>query len=340
MLQCSADDTGTTALAARPRGLGRSARALLEAIGVRMVERATAPTRWTDPRKGPHLHSIVRAFLAGYRAACQERDTDRLMARLASVTPWLRGFAYEGAAMPLVLLDAVDPWRRDRFDRLLSAAPHHRYLLYVGAGWGLAQAGRLQGRLFHRLDPLLRWLTIDAAGFRDGFMGGAPQQSDPRRRRRPLPTAAARVFDQGLGRSLWFTTEANPSRIAEVIGTLATPRRADFWSGVGLACAYAGGIDAAEIGVLADVSGPYRDHLAQGAAFAAEARVCSGDPVPAHTEQACAAICGMTAKRAAQAVREAEIHSRDEAGPLCYETWRTEVRRSCAGRSLPEVQLR
>lgn len=312
-------------------------RGLLEAVGERMLERGCAAMRWAHPVKRAHLESVVGAFLTGYQAACRERQIGRLMRRLSHVTPWLRGFAYEGAAMPLVMLDTALPWSRRRFERLLAAAPEHRYLLHVGGGWGLAQLGMVAGRRLDRFDPLLKWLMVDAAGFRDGFLHAPRLDREPALRRQD--GAVARVFDQGLGRSLWFTTEANPAAIAAAIAAVDRQRHADLWSGVGLACAYAGGVEAVDLAALCRASGPFLPHFAQGVAFAAAARVSAGDGVPHHTERACLAACAMSADQAARLVGDAERRIRRGAGPPCYETWRAQVRAISAHAVLSEVQV-
>ena len=64
--------------------------------------------------------------------------------------------------------------------------------------------------------------------------------------------------------------------------------------GVGLACAYAGGVDREAIEALLTSARAYRAPLAQGAAFAAKARERAGIPA-SHTDLACRIIWGMPA---------------------------------------------
>src|SRR6185436_14746696 len=108
-----------------------------------------------------------------------------------------------------------------------------------------------------------------------------------------------RAFDQGLGRSLWFVSGANVDRARAWIEAFAPTRRRDLWSGVGLAATYAGGLDRAGLEALRSAAPDYRAELAQGAAFAAEARRRAGNLV-AHTETACAVLCDLSAEGAAR----------------------------------------
>ena|SRR5687768_12500992 len=60
------------------------------------------------------LEQIGITFLGGYHAALEEMEFVSLARRLATVDHELRGFAFEGAAMGLALLDCFTPWRNDR----------------------------------------------------------------------------------------------------------------------------------------------------------------------------------------------------------------------------------
>jgi hypothetical protein len=107
------------------------------------------------------------------------------------------------------------------------------------------------------------------------------------------------VFDQGLGRALWFVVGGSVSEAIRSIGSFPDDRQADLWSGLGLACTYAGGISGNGLQTLLKGSGRYLGHVRQGASFAAKARLRAGNLVP-QTEEACQALCGLSAVVAAQ----------------------------------------
>ena len=192
-----------------------------------------------DPRARAHLETIGKAFLLGYRAALEERHADALGDRLDATPPEMRGFAFEGAGMAAALLDSLLPWRR-RFRTLLAGRGRaHRYMLHVGAGWACARLYRRPAPWVED-DPLLGWLAVDGFGFHQGYFRADKYVTagQPPRRARGY---AARAFDQGLGRSLWFFCGAEPRRAARAIARLSQERHADLWSGLGLAATYAGG---------------------------------------------------------------------------------------------------
>jgi hypothetical protein len=267
------------------------------------------------------LHGL--SFATGFNAAIAIPSAV-LAARLDQLPPAERGFAFEGAGMALALLDLVVPVRTGRVATFFeNDGATHTYMIHVGAGWALARLGRRPwGRL--RLDPLLRWLALDGYGFHDGFFH---PQAVVRRRNVPrrLSAEARRIFDQGVGRALWFVDGADPERIAGTIEAFEEHRRADLWSGTGLAAAYAGGIDEGGIARLLAFAGRHGPHLAQGAAFAAKARIRAGNLVP-HTEQACALVGWIDAETAAAATDLALERAGAGDTAADYERWRGEIR--------------
>jgi len=280
--------------------------------------------RGGEARAQQRLEQIGHTFLHGYHAALVDDSAAVLTRHLTEVEPELVGFAFEGAAMGLTLLDSLSPWRRRRLYAFLDGpgAPY-TYLVHVGAGWALALLRRRVERPLAQLDPLLRWLTVDGYGFYQGFFHwprAVVQHVLPTH----LTGYALRAFDQGLGRSLWFVEGADVARIPATIAAFSPARHADLWSGVGLACAYAGIVQRDALAALRDAAGRYRPHLAQGVAFAAKARQRAGNPAP-HTELACAVLCGMSADTAAH-VTDIALQELLPNGPEpAYEVWRQRI---------------
>ena len=273
-----------------------------------------------------HLEKIGPAFAAGYHAALSDSREDFLATRLEQIDSNFRGFAYEGAAMGLGLIDRLTPWRHDRVQSFLSGAGDaHTYMVHVALGW---VAARIPGRIekqMEPLDPLLRWLVLDGYGFHEGFFHWPKYLHDgppPQR----VSGYAARVFDQGLGRSLWFVEGATVAGIRGTIAGFNESRRADLWSGVGLASVYAGEVTDAELKLLADAAGKFLPPLAQGAAFAAKARHRAGHPTP-YTDRACRTLCGMSSADAA-AITDAALENLPDNGvEPAYEIWRQRIQK-------------
>ncbi len=310
-----------------PRRLGAALRRALFGIrpGETSFERRGFQTDSDALRE--RLEEVGRCFVAGYHAALAEDRPEPLAALVESaVERDFHGFAYEGAGMALALRDALSPIRRDRLARFLAGpGDAHAYIIYVGAGWILARLPLSPERFLSRLpDPVLRWLALDGYGFHEGFFNwprSVGRQEVPGK----IRGYARQGFDQGLGRSLWFVQGADVRRIPATIQAFPAARQPDLWSGLGLACGYAGGRTRAEVEDLARAAGPYGPQLAQGVAFAAKARERAGN-MAAHTLLACEVICGTDAATAAAVTDEARHDlPADRPDKPAFEVWRQRI---------------
>lgn len=272
-----------------------------------------------------HLECVGVNFLRGYNEALEDRGSDALAAALEEVADEFRGFAYEGAALALALLDKLVPWKRTRLRSFMEGpgAPHI-YMLYVGVGWSLARLRFGRWAEAAEPNPLLGWLKLDGYGFHEGYFRW-PRYVVRRQTPKRLKGYALRAFDQGLGRSLWFVEGADVRRIASTIDGFPEERRGDLWSGVGLACTYAGGVGAPAVSELRWAAGGYIGDVAQGAAFAAKTRQRAGNPAP-HTDTACRILCGLSADEAARVTDMELAGLAPEGSKPAYEVWRERIR--------------
>lgn len=270
------------------------------------------------------LENVGATFLTGYHAALDESHPTKLSITLDEVEAEFRGFAYEGAAMALALQDYLMRWKRDRFHDFVSGpGSDHAYMAHIGYGWVLARLRRPVRKLPRSLDPLLGWLALDGYGFHEGYFHWpryVQRQEIPRR----LSGYSRRAFDQGLGRSLWFVDGANVNRIPETISAFHRFRQSDLWSGIGLACAYAGGMSKESVKTLVDASGEFLPAMAQGAAFAAKARQRARIP-STHTDVACRVICNLSADDAADITDDALRGLDENDGEPAFEVWRRRI---------------
>jgi hypothetical protein len=268
------------------------------------------------------LEYVGKTFLRGYHIALEEENPVALAARLDHIAAEYRGFAYEGAAMSLALLEELG-LRSTRFSRFLTGTgKQHVYMLHVGAGWAYARLPWLRRRIeaaIRHLDPVLRWLVIDGYGFHQGYFHWQTA-TQPNAIPAQLSEHARHVYFQGLGRSLWFVKGSDPLRISETIARFDSQYHNDLWSGAGLACAYAGGISQSEIQELRRRAGEHSGALAQGAAFATKTRLFAGN-LARHTETACAILCGIDAEQAA-ALCDLTLLQVDRSDRCPYQQWR------------------
>ena len=287
-------------------------------------------------RAAQYLGNIFFIVIRCYHATLKNSKLETLIHHLNEVEPELRGFAYEGAGMGLMQLDCVFPWKKRLKAFLAGPGSPYIYPAYIGAGLALARLRKQPERFLVDLDPILCWLLIDGYGFRHGIFARS-RTIEEKAIPEDLSGYARRVFDHGLGRSLWFATGADVDRIAATIATFPPARQADLWSGVGFACAYAGGADRAVIETLRTTGSAYRSKLAMGAAVGAKGRQRAGNLVP-HTDLACEILCGLSADMAAQVTDIALQNLPTDGTEPAYEVWRQRIQEQFTVQTADEHQ--
>lgn len=279
------------------------------------------------------LETIGRTFLSGFACAAREGSVAAMAPHLDQVPVRFRGFAYEGAAMCCTILDAMSVRGHRVADLANGPGDGHIYMVYVGMGWAMARLPQFRWRAITATDPLLRWLVLDGYGFHQAyFRTGKYVRGHYHPARFSWPGGgeawyARRAIDQGIGRALWFVCGTDTDLVAATVDGFPAHRRADLYSGVGLAATYAGGAPEADLLALSDRAGDYRPMLAQGSAFAAEARLRAGLVVP-HVDLGTRALCGLTPEQAAKVCAHAIPGTGSRAGDdniPAYETWRQQV---------------
>ncbi|WP_026119510.1 DUF1702 family protein [Nocardiopsis ganjiahuensis] len=286
------------------------------------------------------LETVGASFLTGLGDAVETASPERTDRGLVGMDRRYRGFAYEGAAMGFALLDGLLPGK-GRTPRFLDGpGSDHIYMAYIGIGWAMARLPRPLWPDTRSLDPLLRWLVHDGYGFHQAYFHTDEYVRRRRRdhraaRRTGDGTYALRVADQGIGRALWFVAGADPDTAVALVESFPPGRRADLYAGVGLAVTYAGGVGEDGLARLREGAGEHRWELAQGSAFAAEARVRADLVVP-HNEIATGVLCGTDTEGAARTCRRLRPGPEvPETGPERprYELWRSSLAEEFARRN-------
>lgn len=299
---------------------------------VTFVKRGFPVTETDATRK---LESIPQSVICGFEWAMEARDLWEIEKRLSLVDAELRGFAYEGATMGFTVRDAMRGGRGTRTRELLLGPGHeHIFLAYIGIGFAMARLPRVLWRnILPDLDsspyhPTMSWLAVDGYGFDRAYFETS-KWVDQQYVCAPYPWQGRpnyfpRAIDQGIGRALWFIHGGVSWAVIEAVGKFAEHRRADLWSGVGLAATFAGGSTAGGLNELRRAAGSYRPDLALGMAFAVKARTYAGF-VPPHTELAAAALGGVSIAETVEIADSAALREHDDDQPT-YELWRRHIR--------------
>ena len=284
------------------------------------------------PQSQELLETVGRMFLTGYGYAAGAGRTEEAETQLEQLPERFRGFAYEGAAMGFAVRDGLPLGGSRHVDEFLDGrARQHVYMVNVGIGWAMARLPRFRWSRVTGTDRLLRWLVLDGYGFHQAYFKTAKYVHEQYREPNfPWPADgprwyADRVIDQGVGRAMWFVGGTDPDLVATMIDKFPESRRADLYSGAGLAATYAGGVDEFELLSFWDRAAGYRPQVAQASAFAATARVESG-LVTEHTRLATKILCGMSPEDASRVCLETrpQVPAEDEKFPA-YELWRQRI---------------
>jgi hypothetical protein len=320
---------------ALPTTLGSLRRLLLTpSLAEVTFERRGFPVTPTEATR--RLEAIPQAVVCGFEWGIDARSQWEVQRRLELVAPEHRGFAYEGVTMAFTVLDAMSPGGRGTRTRELLLGPGrpHIFLTYIGIGFAMARLPRplwrkvmpdLSGSPYY---PTMSWLAVDGYGFDLAYFHTA-RWVDAKQVPEPYPWDGApdyfpRAVDQGIGRALWFIHGGQPLAVAAAVGRFAEHRRADLWSGVGLAATFAGGCDSLGYAALREGAGAYSAELAQGSVFATKARVHAGF-VPPHTDSAVGILTGLSVSDADVLADVGSNASADGDVPA-YEVWRRQVR--------------
>lgn len=280
------------------------------------------------------LESVGRGFQTGFGHAVETADAEATAARLEAVDRAFRGFAYEGAAMGLAVVDALAPLRHDRVRAFISGpARAYAHGAHVGIGWAFARVPWVRWRAIAPSHPVLRWRVLDGYGFHQAYFHTRryvdEQRRDPRLPwpGRGYPDYAPRVADQGVGRAMWFVGGADVDRVAAMIHRFDPERHSDLFSGAALAATYAGGATEEELKRFRELAGAHRPHAAQGSALAATTRV-KADLVTDNTRTAAAVFCGMSPEDVAAATDKALEDLPPDGELPAFEIWRQRIQRT------------
>lgn len=288
-----------------------------------------------SPLAWPRFRDVAETLVEGYHAALTDPRPTPLQRQLATVPTQLSGIAYEGAGMGLAALDLVTPGTHHVSTFSEGPARNHLYPFYVGVGLAYARLRRLPEAHLETLDPVLGWVTADGYGFHEAFFRRGPH---PALAPRPqnMTDYGRQMFDQGVGRALWFSLGAEAEVVHFQVRGFAEHRHRALWGGIGLAASYCGG-SAEQLRQLHAKSGDFRTELAVGAAIAAWGRDVADSPAP-HTELAGEIFAGQSAATLARIAEDARIAVPRFSSRPAMEKWRCGIADRIAGEARVATQ--
>lgn len=233
---------------------------------------------------------IQQLFQASAITASETADDASLIALLEQNDKTFISIAYEASAMERALLDFnVNAFALPHWQAFLHQAPEHSTQIHIGLGWAIAKRRIALAQVEAAIEPQQVPRVLDGVGYCEGTF---KQRIAVKEMKTPewLNGNLHKGYDQGLGRSLWYTAKAEPESLTSLITPFAEERKQDLWRGVGIALAYVGGCDEEKLQQLKTLSGTFTADLAVGVTLATLSRK-TASTINADTELTCQLIC-------------------------------------------------
>ncbi|MBW4430740.1 MAG: DUF1702 family protein [Pelatocladus maniniholoensis HA4357-MV3] len=242
-----------------------------------------------DPAKKKRFVKVRRTLLGINELVASGEQPEAILAKLKAMEPELLGFALEGVGMALAKQDIITPGELNRVEAFVTGTSvAYQIMVFLGVGVLLATEqlplDPFITSYLEPFNPLRVWAIADGYGFQCGmlhwqeYLYGQPRPEY-------FSGYIGRIFDQGLGRSIWVIDIGDVAHIQETIATFSATRQPDLWCGIGYACSSIGGVQRETLEALGTAAGAYLPALAQGASCAAKFRRILGIPA-AHVELA------------------------------------------------------
>ena len=220
-----------------------------------------------------NIEKIKSIFLNTQLFYATNGSMKSLLEYLEKIPATFRSIAYESASMSIALKGFENSMDTTEWQSFANGpAKAHQAQLYIGLGWAIAKLNLPFLSIVEKLDPLLHFRVADGCGYYDGSFR---QRQSVMSQQLPayLPVAILSLYDEGLGRSLLYSCNADIDKIKKTIETFSAKRQAALWRGMGIAVGYVGGCTDKLLKNIFDYAGEHGVQLACGAALAAKSRM-------------------------------------------------------------------
>ncbi|MBK8494275.1 MAG: DUF1702 family protein [Chitinophagaceae bacterium] len=230
------------------------------------------------------IESIQSVFLETQLFYATHNDIIGLISYMEKFPVDFRSIAYESASMAIAINDLEQKGKLINWLHYVNGpAKLHKAQVYVGLGWAIAKLKLPFLPIVEKIETAYYFRVADGCGYYDGSFR---QRQTVLGLQLPayLPQAALHMYDQGVGRSLWYSSRADINKVKNKIEGFPAERQAALWRGMGIAVAYVGGCDDAYLETVWQYAGANNIQLAYGAALAARSRM-KADSMTADTDR-------------------------------------------------------
>lgn len=267
-----------------------------------------------------NMEKIKTLFQLAYDYASVNENIDSLISEMENEGGDFTTVVYEAIAMHLAEKDIskksieISSWR----DFVLKYNSKYSAQIHVGLGWALAKSDVEVEKYLEKINPFMISKVIDGMGYYDGVFKHR-KAVKAQKRSDKIGAKYFAYYDQGVGRSIWYSTFANIDKTKEIIDCFSTDRKLNLWSGVGTACAFVGGQSEFEINNAFEKSGVFQSQFLIGSALAIKNRVQS-DKVSDDSNLISNLLFNLSPTDLANKINELELKSENN-----YEIFITEI---------------
>lgn len=222
------------------------------------------------------IETIRSIFLETQLFYAGNDDTEVLSAYLENTPAEFRSIAYESASMAIAIKDLEQHGKLNNWLHYVNGpAKAYQAQVYVGLGWAISKLNLPFLPVVEKIETAYYFRVADGCGYYDGSFRHrqtvlSQQLPDY------LPEAALPIYDQGVGRCLWYSCLADIDKVKTKIEGFPAERQASLWRGMGIAVAYVGGCEDVYLKMLWQHAGVHGLQLAYGAALANRSRMNAG----------------------------------------------------------------
>jgi hypothetical protein len=219
------------------------------------------------------IERIKSIFLDTQKFYSMHDNMDALIGYLQNTETEFRSIAYESASMSIALKDlknneGLNDWLFYKNGPALA----HKAQVHVGLGWAIAKLNLPFLSVVKKIETSLYYRVADGCGYYDGSFR-LKQTIVNQQLPDYIPETTMSMYDQGVGRSLWYTCSVDIDKIRRMIKSFPVVRQASLWRGIGIAVAYVGGCDGDTLKTLLQYAATNHIQLTYGAALAVKSRM-------------------------------------------------------------------
>lgn len=211
---------------------------------------------------------------------------------LEEESPEYRSIAYEGASFEIAMKDLATNNKLHPWKEFKNASRIHSFHVDIGLGWAFAKTGVSPQSYVESINDLSGSMVLDGIGYYHSLYKGRSTLKN-----KTVPPAIEGknldLFDQGVGRRLWYMAKGNEQEAIELLHNFAASRHGALFRGIGIACGYVGGCKEHQLKYLKEISASHLGQLQFGITLAGVSRVISETVTP-DIDLACRIICDKT----------------------------------------------